>query len=218
MKNLLLIAFLCSIFTGTFTSANAQPSLKFINGVDFGSENIHGIGMIPPSLSPVVSLLSLSKPILHFATENCSKIQFKYALLLNTEIENIANLPLFEFIDNWWNTKYRFGGESKKGIDCSAFTGLLMSCVYAVRMPRTANQQYAATTRIKKEELVEGDLVFFHTRKGVSHVGAYLGDGFFVHASTSNGVTINNLSENYFSKRYIGGGRVSNNENDLSKF
>lgn len=209
MKNLLLVAFFCSIFTGIFTSANAQPSLGFINGVDFRNEMVSSPEIISTALSPVSSLFSLSKPIISFATEKCSKMQFKYALLLNKEVESIVNLSLFGFIDEWWKTKYRFGGTSKKGIDCSAFTSLLMSCVYAVKLPRTAKQQYDATERLNKDELTEGDLVFFHTKKGVSHVGAYLGDGYFVHASSSNGVTINNLDEEYFSKRYIAGGRVN---------
>lgn len=217
MKNLFLVAFFCSIFSASFTSAIAQPSLKFINGVNFGNENISSPELISPALSPASTLFSVSKPIISFATEKCSKIQFKYALLLNKEVESIVNLNLFGFIDEWWKTKYRFGGSSKKGIDCSAFTSLLMSCVYAVKLPRTAKQQFAETQRVNKDELSEGDLVFFKTKKGVSHVGSYLGDGYFVHASTSNGVTINNLDEEYFSTRYIGGGRICNERNYLSK-
>ncbi|MEO7264503.1 MAG: C40 family peptidase [Ferruginibacter sp.] len=217
MKNLFLVAFFCSIFSASFTSAIAQPSLKFINGVNFGNENISSPELISPALSPASTLFSVSKPIISFATEKCSKIQFKYALLLNKEVEAIVNLNLFGFIEEWWNTKYRYGGTSKKGIDCSAFTGLLMSCVYAVRMPRTAKQQYAETQRVNKEELTEGDLVFFNTKRGVSHVGAYLGDGYFVHASSSNGVTINNLDEEYYSKRYIGAGRVNFTSDNMSK-
>jgi lipoprotein Spr len=214
MKNLFLVAFFCSIFSGSFTSANAQPTLRFTNGTNFGNEYISA----PELISPASTLFSVSKPIIKFATERCSKIQFKYALLLNKEVESIVNLSLFGFIDKWWNTKYRFGGNSKKGIDCSAFTSLLMSCVYAVKLPRTAKQQYAETQRVSRDELAEGDLVFFNTKRGVSHVGAYLGDGYFVHASASNGVTISNLDEAYFSKRYISGGRICSSENNLSRF
>ncbi len=217
MKNLFLVAFFCSIFSGTFTSANAQSSFNFINGINFGNESVSAPELIHTSMSPASTLFSVSKPIMNFATEKCSKIQFKYALLLNKEVESIVNISLFGFIDKWWNTKYRFGGNSKKGIDCSAFTSLLMSCVYAVKLPRTAKQQYAETQRVSKDELAEGDLVFFNTKKGVSHVGAYLGDGYFVHASTSNGVTINNLDEEYFSRRYISGGRICSEGKDMSK-
>jgi lipoprotein Spr len=60
--------------------------------------------------------------------------------------------------------------------------------------------------------LLEGDLVFFNTRGGVSHVGVYLGEGYFTHSSSSAGVTISSLDDNYYSKKYIGGGRVGDND------
>jgi lipoprotein Spr len=74
-------------------------------------------------------------------------------------------------------------------------------------MPRTAREQYEATEHISKNELKEGDLVFFNTRGGVSHVGVYLDNDYFVQAS-SHGVTISNLDDHYYSKRFICGGRV----------
>jgi len=60
--------------------------------------------------------------------------------------------------------------------------------------------------------MLEGDLVFFNTRGGVSHVGVYLGDGYFVHSSSSAGVTINSLNESYYSRKFIGGGRIENEQ------
>ena len=140
--------------------------------------------------------------------ENSLSIQFKYALLLNREVEYISNVKLYQFIEDWWETKYRYGGSSKKGIDCSAFSGLLFTSVFDVNIPRTARDQYDACSKVDKSNMAEGDLVFFNTRGGISHVGVYLGDGYFVHASTSNGVTINNLdSDEYYQKRFISAGR-----------
>ncbi len=63
--------------------------------------------------------------------------------------------------------------------------------------------------KLKKTDLLEGDLVFFNTRGGVSHAGVYLGNGYFVHASVHAGVTINSLNDAYYSRKYIGGGRIS---------
>ena len=138
-------------------------------------------------------------------------------MMLNREVESLTNVQLFSFIDEWWATKYRYGGTSKKGIDCSAFTGLLMSTVFAFKLPRTAREQYSIAEKVKKDDLMEGDLVFFNTTGGVSHVGYYLGDGYFVHASSSKGVTINNLDQAYFSKKFIGGGRYDKSLQDAEE-
>ena len=83
-----------------------------------------------------------------------------------------------------------------------------MLAVYGFVVPRTARQQYKATKHIKKNELKEGDLVFFNTHGGVSHVGIYLDNDYFVHASASQGVTISSLDESYYAKRFICGGQV----------
>jgi lipoprotein Spr len=83
--------------------------------------------------------------------------------------------------------------------------------VYGTVLSRTARSQYQECDKIKKENLREGDLVFFKTHRGVSHVGVYLANGYFTHASTSNGVMISSLDEEYYSKRYIGGGRIAVN-------
>jgi len=82
-----------------------------------------------------------------------------------------------------------------------------LNTVYEIPVPRTEKQQYAECKKIRKKELKEGDLVFFNTRKGVSHVGVYLANNYFVHASL-NGVTISSLDDAYYSRKYIGAGRV----------
>ncbi len=137
--------------------------------------------------------------------------QAKYAMLLDVAIESIKNTTLYQFIDNWYGTRYRMGGTTKKGIDCSAFTDSLLMAVYTLYLPRTAKAQYKSCEHISKEDLLEGDLVFFNTRGGVSHVGVYLDNGRFVHSSSSRGVMISCLSDNYFSRRFIGAGRVQDN-------
>ncbi|HWJ91588.1 MAG TPA: C40 family peptidase [Flavisolibacter sp.] len=139
--------------------------------------------------------------------EGANTLQFKYALLLNLEVEQIQNLSLFRIIDEWMGTRYKLGGSSKDGIDCSALMQILFSSLYAVTLPRTAREQFGFSRRISRTELKEGDLVFFNTVGGVSHVGMYLQNNKFIHAS-SNGVTISDLYEDYWLRRFVGVGRV----------
>lgn len=147
--------------------------------------------------------------------ENASKVQIKYALLLDTEIEQIQNVNLYAGIDEWLGTRYRLGGTTKSGIDCSAFVQVLYVTQYGVNLPRTAREQYDATQRISRTNLKEGDLVFFNTQGGVSHVGIYLQNNKFVHASSS-GVTISDLFDEYWERRFIGVGRYEKPQEALA--
>lgn len=140
--------------------------------------------------------------------EKAVTLQFKYALLLNTEVEQVKNIKLFNAIDEWYGTRYLLGGTTKKGIDCSALMQTLFASLYAVNLPRTAREQHKASRQISRTELKEGDLVFFNTRGGVSHVGLYLQNNKFLHASSSNGVMISDLYDEYWMLRYVGVGRM----------
>jgi cell wall-associated NlpC family hydrolase len=140
-------------------------------------------------------------------TEKASAVQLKYSILLNTEVEELQNQPLLEGIDQWYGTRYRLGGTTKKGVDCSAFVGAIYASVFGIALPRTAREQYKYCRRVQRTELQEGDLVFFNTHGGVSHVGIYLQNNKFVHASVSNGVTISDLYDPYYLQRYVGAGR-----------
>ncbi|HET9747345.1 MAG TPA: C40 family peptidase [Chitinophagaceae bacterium] len=144
--------------------------------------------------------------------EALSAIQIKYAVLLNTPAEEVKNLKMFEFIDDWYGTPYRLGGTTKKGVDCSAFTQFLFSSVYGLSIPRTAREQYDLTSRISRTELKEGDLIFFNTRGTVSHVGVYLQNNKFVHASTSGGVMISHIFDEYWARKFVGVGRLKTAE------
>jgi cell wall-associated NlpC family hydrolase len=143
--------------------------------------------------------------------ETSSWLQFKYALLTDVPVEALDNMNLLNYMEDWYGTPYHYGGSTKKGIDCSAFSSGLMATVFNILIPRTAREQYEITDRIEKYELHEGDLVFFNTHGGISHVGIYLINNKFVHASVTNGVMISDLGESYFVKRYMGAGRVKIN-------
>lgn len=101
---------------------------------------------------------------------------------------------------------YLWGGTTPSGFDCSGFVQYVFA-QHGVTLPRTSSQQYQMGTAVGKPELATGDLVFFGT-SGVSHLGIYIGDGQFIHSSSSQGVTVSSLSNSYWSARYIGAKRV----------
>lgn len=142
------------------------------------------------------------------SVEKASELQLKYAILLNTEVELLQDNILLEHIDEWYGTRYRYGGTSKSGIDCSAFVQAIYLSAFTVSLPRTARDQYRQSRIISATEMKTGDLVFFNTTGGISHVGIYLQNNKFVHASTSQGVTISDMFDPYYLKHFIGIGRI----------
>ena len=119
---------------------------------------------------------------------------------------------LMEII-KYLGTPYKYGGNTKAGMDCSAFTQIIFKDVFNLSLERSARLQYTQGSVIEKgEELKVGDLVFFNTRKRVKpgHVGIYIGDNLFAHASTKKGVTITALDYDYYSRVYMGARRFEN--------
>lgn len=105
----------------------------------------------------------------------------------------------------WAGTRYRLGGTTKSGIDCSAFVRSTMSSAFNLHLPRTTTEQKYIGKAIPKYNLQPGDLVFFRKNH---HVGVYIGNGRFVHSSSSHGVTTSSLSEKYWSRNYTQSRRV----------
>lgn len=105
-------------------------------------------------------------------------------------------------------TPYKWGGTTTKGFDCSGFLQYSFS-KNGVKVPRTVSELYKKGTYIKKDKLQKGDVVFFQTyKKGPSHAGIYLGQGKFIHSSSSKGIEINTLSSSYWKPRFLGGKRL----------
>lgn len=141
--------------------------------------------------------------------EKANWLQIKYAIVMDMPAEELTNIPLLELMDKWWGTRYCIGGSTMNCIDCSAFTQVIMKEVYNVQLPRTAQEQFNIMQPIAIDELQEGDLVFFNTGgRGISHVGIYIQNYKFLHASTSQGVTITDLSDKYWNPKFRGGGRM----------
>lgn len=112
-------------------------------------------------------------------------------------------------ITYWLGTPYLYGGSTKKGVDCSGLVCAIYQKVYLVKLPRTSAEQFLTAAPISEKEVREGDLVFFRIGGShVSHVGIYLKDQQFLHASSSKGVIISNLLESYYKKQLAGYGRI----------
>jgi NlpC/P60 family protein len=216
MKRSLLFIGITGLLSGIIMSANAQQAKapRFIENIEIIPQGTQSQLITTPNDIRIEAKLTThpdaTVSILQDDIEKCTKVQFKYAFWMNRDVESLDNLALYNFIEDWIKTPYRYGGCSKDGIDCSSFASTLIGKVYGIDdLPHSAKEQYSMCTKLAREDLQEGDLVFFHTFKGVSHVGVYLGNNYFVHSSTHSGVTIDNLNEEYYSKRYIGGGRVN---------
>ncbi|MBI5049674.1 MAG: C40 family peptidase [Nitrospirae bacterium] len=116
---------------------------------------------------------------------------------------------LILFAKKFLDTPYRFGGSSILGIDCSAFVQKVFD-LFSIPLPRTAREQFYLGNKVDKVDLTIGDLVFFKTYASFpSHVGIYIGDNLFIHASSKDKkVKINNLDEPYYFKRFLGAKRL----------
>src|SRR6201992_4546052 len=128
--------------------------------------------------------------------------------IMGVAMSATSNMKLFNFVYDWIGTPYHFGGSSRKGIDCSAFTKELYSEVFNLDIRRNSRDIFSMVSPVKKDELKEGDLVFFkiHSRS-ISHVGIYLGNNRFAHAS-SRGVAVSSLDDSYYSRYFYRGGRL----------
>jgi len=125
---------------------------------------------------------------------------------------NFKEQVLMEII-KYLDTPYKYGGNTIKGIDCSAFTKTIYSNVLSIDLLRSAREQYTQGISINsRDELKFGDLVFFDTRRRVrpGHVGIYIGDNLFAHSSSKNGVIVSSLDQDYYSRKFMGGRRVEN--------
>ena len=111
----------------------------------------------------------------------------------------------------WIGTPYRSGGQSRKGTDCSGFVRQVYKKVYDIDLPRSTTEQVEEGKRVRRRKLREGDLVFFHgsKRRRANHVGIYLKEGKFVHASTSRGVMVSRLDEDYWDEHWMRGRRIN---------
>src|SRR5690606_32169704 len=132
-----------------------------------------------------------------------------FSQIMGVALSASSNLKLYQFVYDWIGTPYRLGGDTKRGIDCSGFAYQLYDKVFNTVIGNNSRNIFTMVNPVSKDDLKEGDLVFFKIKsRGISHVGVYLGDDKFAHASSSRGVTISNLNESYWKRYYYKGGRL----------
>lgn len=143
-------------------------------------------------------------------TDNKShSINKQYSAILGVSESDIKNEKLYQFINEWYGVPYKYASKDKNGIDCSGLTSVLYLKVYKKTISSNTKALVGEVKKIKESDLKEGDLVFFNTNgRSISHVGVYLQNNKFVHASTKKGVMISDMNEPYFKKNYVSSGRV----------
>jgi cell wall-associated NlpC family hydrolase len=121
----------------------------------------------------------------------------------------IDSTALMRVISEYLGAPYKHGGESGEGMDCSAFTRSVFEKAFSIDLPRSTDRQYATGRKIRRKNIARGDLVFFNTTGHIpSHVGIYIGEGMFAHASVNEGVTLSSLASRYYARRYTGARRI----------
>lgn len=133
----------------------------------------------------------------------------KAGMKLGIEIAENDNHALFLEAAQWVGTPYKYGGNTKDGIDCSGLTCRIYERVYGIRLPRSSEQQYRTATHIntQKKSMKQGDLMFFRSSKSgnkCSHVGIYLKNKLFIHCSSSRGVIVERIDGVYWNDKWIG--------------
>ncbi len=133
----------------------------------------------------------------------------EYARVLKMPLTGKESPALIREVSAWMGTPYVFGGITPRGADCSGFVLNVYQKIYDVQLPRTTRGMAQHARRVSRNHLQEGHLVFFRTEaRRISHVGIYLGQGYFIHVSSSKGVMVNHLDEPYYARTFAYGGWV----------
>lgn len=120
--------------------------------------------------------------------------------------------PMQKFFVNvtqYFGTRYRSGGQTPAGFDCSGFVRFMFGKVFNMELPRSSREMAAIGNKVSKQDLQPGDLVFFQTAgRQINHVGIFIGNDTFVHSSLTKGITEDQLKHNYYAKRFAGAVRL----------
>ena len=160
-----------------------------------GAKN-HSLVSAAPSLPEELSIYS----------PQAADFLYHYGILPTPDDDKL----LFENAARWWGVRYRWGGLGKAGMDCQGLVRVVVDSTYGLTLPAGAGEQYRMCTPVRnKADLLPGDLVFFKIGGGyISHVGLYLKNNKFVHATTCCGVVVSDLDEHYYRVWYFSGGRL----------
>jgi len=143
------------------------------------------------------------------ASEPSMEYGDKTAVIRQTDAPSSRMSALFSDVRQYFGIRYRFGGTTPAGFDCSGFVQFMFSKVFNMQRPRSSKEMSALGIKVGRSELKPGDLVFFRNgRNRINHVGIFIGNNTFIHSSLSRGITRTSLSENYFDKRFATGVRI----------
>ncbi|MGC8402118.1 NlpC/P60 family protein [Enterobacter mori] len=170
------------------------------------------------TLRSLISILSLS-----FASFSAFSFQLPASMLsMNSELSaspatsglmrqqtGPLRSRILDQYQKWKGTHYQWGGTTHRGVDCSALMQHLFSDAAHLELPRTTSEQIHRGVQVAQYRLKAGDLVFFQTGPNRKHVGVYIGDSQFIHASSSQGVTVSTLTDNYWQEHFITARRVA---------
>lgn len=157
-------------------------------------------------LAPLLGLAACSTPS-HRTPSQPLAIPSTTSVNLRDQ-DRVKSLLLQQYKE-WYKVPYKMGGLSKGGVDCSGFTYLTFRNRLGYTIPRSTDGQVQIGTRVARNSLRIGDLIFFHTSAFYNHVGIYIGEDTFLHASTSRGVMISNMKIDYWNSRYWTARRVA---------
>lgn len=190
-------------------------TVKFNKKCNFGAETLNMVPLILNKIYFVLAILILSGIIVSCSGTRMLEKKQKRAVYerLGLDESKKDNFNLYKESASWINAPYKEGGNNNLGVDCSGLVVQIYQKVYGKMLERNTTQILSKNCRpISKSQLKEGDLVFFCTssksKSKVNHVGIYLKEQKFIHASTSKGVIISSLEEIYFHKYWVCGGRV----------
>ncbi len=134
---------------------------------------------------------------------------YSYYFQEGLHLDSAKSVVLYNQVYEWRGTKYKYAGHSKAGVDCSGFVCAMYDTAYHIQIGGSALSLYAQVDTVPRDSLREGDILFFKIKKNqISHVGIYLRDDKFAHASVHNGVIVSDLKEAYYKKYYFVGGRL----------
>jgi lipoprotein Spr len=195
----------------TKANTNSKRTPSFIDNIELKGNKVESKST--PANKKYETKVTYTKPdelLTNVRIEELSWKQIKYAIQLNATVEKLTNIALIDNMEIWWGTRYCLGGNTSNCIDCSGFTTAIFKDVYGKSLPRTAQEQYNKAELIDIADAKEGDLVFFsHNGNNINHVGVYITNNKFVHASTSQGVMISDLNDKYWQPRLKGVGRIN---------
>ncbi len=185
------------------------PLIFSSKNIKWPQQNNVAVILIFLLLAPAVSSCRMSRDI--------SSINFRElaraSLILGFDIEENDNHQLYLEAAQWIGVPYKMAGTTKSGVDCSGLTCSLYAKIYDCRLSRSSKEQYSrdCVRTVSRKQLQPGDLVFFSSSglsvEEIDHVGLYLKEGWFIHASSSRGVVVDNLATPYWSQKLVKCGR-----------